>query len=122
MIYNDCFCFLDYKGGDYILGSIRVLLVEPNKEPCVIDVVHRLDELQRVIGGYVQMLPLSKDVVILCDEDGRLKQLPFNRTIRIKGFDIPIVGKFLVCAVNDTDFDSLSEEQIEEWRNHFTIS
>lgn len=70
----------------------------------------------------MQMLPLSKDVVILCDEDGKLKQLPFNRTIKIRGFDIPIVGKFLVCAVSDTDFDSLSEEQIEKWRNHFAIS
>jgi len=50
--------------------------------------VYTLKELQSALGGYVQVVPLPKDLrspfvrgrVFLCDEEGLLKKLPVNLT------------------------------------------
>jgi hypothetical protein len=38
-----------------------------------------LDDLQRVIGGWVEQVTISETLVLLVDEDGRAKRLPGNR-------------------------------------------
>ena len=49
-------------------------LVEPEGETWT------LDELQELVGGYIELLGVpSKDRVLVVNEDGRLKGLPFNK-------------------------------------------
>ena len=37
-----------------------------------------LKVMQSLVGGYIETVTLADDVVILCDEEGRLKDLPDN--------------------------------------------
>jgi len=38
-----------------------------------------LEELQGLVGGYVEKVNLSAEQFILCDEDGKSKNLPVNQ-------------------------------------------
>lgn len=40
-----------------------------------------LENLQKTVEGYVEAVALSEDVVILCNEEGRLNGMPYNCTI-----------------------------------------
>ena len=37
-----------------------------------------LENLQRTVGGYIETVTLPGGVVIICDEEGRIKGKPFN--------------------------------------------
>jgi len=52
-----------------------------------------LEELQFLVGGYVEMLP-AKGAKVLADEDGRLKNLPINIEASLK-LGYPVVGDIL---------------------------
>lgn len=39
-----------------------------------------LEELQKVVGGYVEILPMGNKFVI-CDEEGKLKNSPLNEKV-----------------------------------------
>ena len=39
---------------------MKVLIVEPGKRPIKADIDHTLHNLQQVIGGYIQALPLGR--------------------------------------------------------------
>lgn len=64
---------------------------------------YSLKEMQAAVGGYVQVVPLPRDMrspftlgrMFLCDEDGLLKKLPVNLTASLLlGQSVcgPIVG------------------------------
>lgn len=62
----------------------------------------QLEEVWDLIGGYVQVVTLHNGEILLCDEDGLLKQLPFNSKATdyvAKHCVYPhmIVGTALVC-------------------------
>jgi len=47
-----------------------------------------LDELQKVVGGYIELIPhfetyLGEKCIALCNEDGKLNNLPFNSTATV---------------------------------------
>jgi hypothetical protein len=64
-----------------------------------------LDEVQALVGGYVQLLAIQKKPFILyalMDEDGLLKRLPLNpEASRIAtqkmGRDMIMVGPIVIC-------------------------
>jgi hypothetical protein len=61
--------------------------------------VFQLDEVQKIVGGYVEQLHISGRDIMLVNEDGKLKELPVNmpatRLINRPG-DF-VVGDVLVC-------------------------
>ena len=68
-----------------------------------------LEELQALVGGYVEPLRLPSGDIVLLDEDGKLKQKPKNgrattlvRSAGIAAADF-IVGDVLVCSKSELD-------------------
>lgn len=39
---------------------------------------YQLSELQEIVGGYIELVYLSKDLVMVCNEEGKLMDFPFN--------------------------------------------
>lgn len=102
---------------------IRVLYVEPNKLPKTITIKNELEELQHTVSygedGLIEMVYLPKDnnVVLVCNEEGKINGMKANRDI---GHDI-IYGPFFIAA-DDKDsgeFKSLSDEQILKYKIRF---
>ena len=86
---------------------MRVLIKEPGKPWEVSEVENALDALQRAVGGYIETYTIDPErgLVILCDEEGRLADKPFN--LRIDGIDF--VGTLLLCAVDEGEFRNVPD-------------
>lgn len=98
--------------------NIRVLVVEPSKEPYEVTIKNTLSEKQKLVGGYIEYTYLEDnyDVALICNEEGKLDGLPWNRYI---GHDI-IAGTFIVVGDDDSGEDrSLTDEQVERMKLRF---
>ena len=41
-----------------------------------------LEALQKTIGGYIETVTLDNGVVLICNEEGRIRNMPYNFTLR----------------------------------------
>lgn len=61
----------------------------------------QLEELQGIVGGYIECLNLSDGRLLVCNEEGKLKGLALNERatelVRKNGYNDYIVGDVLVC-------------------------
>ena len=103
--------------------TIRVLIVEPCKAPYVAEIPSGLESLQEKVGGLIQALYID-DAALICNEEGKLLGLPFNRPLFDEEGDLYdiIAGTFLVAGLTEDDFGSLSDEQIEKYSEIFSVS
>lgn len=103
---------------------MRVLIVEPGKAPCQSEIGRKLSSMQKVVGGTIQVLyPFEEPVALVCNDEGKLLGLPANRALRDgegKLYDI-VCGTFFLCGAppDGEDFTSLTEEQLEQYRQRF---
>ena len=101
-----------------------VLMIKPGKEPCRMELGHSLAEMQKAVGGSIQILyPFEDPVALVCNDEGKLLGLPANRALRDKSgavYDI-VWGDFFLCgAPPDSDtLGSLTEEQISGYEQRF---
>ena len=90
---------------------MRVLTIEPGKKPIIKTIKKGLESLQNEVGGYIQAVyPFEDKVALICNEDGKLNGLPFNRTLRDSSdnvYDI-IAGTFLVVGLDEENFSRSS--------------
>ena len=103
---------------------MRVLKIEPGKKPEVLELEDRLKEMQKLVGGYIQALyPFDDPVALICNEEGKLLNLPLNRALRNdegEVYDI-ISGTFFLCAAPpDSDrFTGLTDRQVKTYLERF---
>lgn len=101
---------------------IRGVYVEVGKEPRVIEFEDTLEEKQRLVGGYIQMVcPRLHDdtAVVICNEEGKLLCLEPNRELFDEFGRIYAVlrGNFFIidAPIDSDEFGSLSDEQIDKY-------
>ena len=82
---------------------ISALLKRPGEVPRHVNVSDRLETLQKTVEGYVECITVATDMVILCNEDGKLRGLPYNCTIC--GMDL--VGTILMVGADENGFTDL---------------
>lgn len=102
--------------------TIRVLLIEPGEKPRLVTVPHKLEELQRLVGGYIAATYPWPDLVgVVYDDDGMAKGYPPNRLLTDEEgnpYDI-LKGTFFICGLSKDDFDSISDEMAEKFTQKF---
>ena len=53
--------------------KLKVLMVEPQKEPCAVEIPAGLKGLQMAVGGYIEAVyPYEEPVALVCNEEGKL--------------------------------------------------
>lgn len=82
---------------------MTVLLVQPGKHPVEITIPHTLKELQKQVGGTIEIVYPWPDrsVGLVCHDEGKLLGLPLNRALPEIGD--AIAGDFLLCGLCDTE-------------------
>ena len=100
-------------------NPMRILVVEPTKDPYVKEIDGSLESMQSVVGGYIQAVSPFEDptVLLVCNEDGKVIGLPENRFLRNRNgipYDI-IHGTFFLAQGNDESFCSLTDKQIQTY-------
>lgn len=102
---------------------MRILVVEPKRRPEVREIDGSLKAMQGIVGGLIQPIYLDDSVALVCNDEGKLMNLPANRGLRDKDgqiYDIISGTFFLFGAPADCDyFTSLTPEQIKRYREQF---
>ena len=105
---------------------MQVVVVEPKKKPMVRDIDAGLESMQKIVGGSIQAIyPFDEPVALICNEEGKLLNLPLNRALRDDEgnvYDI-ISGTFLLCAgAPDSDrFAGLTDQQVKTYMGRFAM-
>ena len=98
---------------------MRVLIVEPGKQPSLAEVDNTLSAKQQIIGGPIDIIdPWDDSAIIVLNDEAKNQGLKINRTVG----RVEIAGTFLVCGCNASgDMTSLSAEQSEIYRRMFNL-
>mgnify|MGYP003094006342 FL=1 len=83
---------------------MKAIRKKPGAQPEIIEVDNTLKALQTEVGGYIETVSIA-DVVIICNEEGRLCGLPYN--CRFVGVDF--VGTILVVGRDRDEFCDVPE-------------
>jgi len=101
---------------------MKVLMVEPDKIAYEAEIGERLDDLQKAVGGNIEVVYPYDDLVgLVCNEEGKIEGLPLNRALKDntgKVYDI-IAGTFFVCGLSEDNFASLSFELMTKYKKKF---
>ena len=79
---------------------IKAFVKHPNQDPYLTPLSAELEAMQKLVGGYLEEVAVSADIVILCDEEGKLKGKPYNCTFGSKN----LVGTLVFVGVKDNDW------------------
>lgn len=86
---------------------MKVLICEPFKPPRAADIENTLEGMQTIVDGYIEVVhPWNEPIVVVCNEEGLLKKLSFNRCLN----GHPIFGTFFLCSTAHEDFTDLPNE------------
>ena len=104
------------------MEKMSVLVVEPRKAARMAEIDSGLESLQKMVGGYIEIVyPYEDQVGLIVNDEGKIQGLPLNRAVydgQGKVIDI-IAGTFLVAGLTEDDFCSLTPELAQKYRTMF---
>lgn len=90
------------------MGKIKVVMCPADRAPYVTNISNTLQNLQKIVGGYIEESRIAPDIVAVFNEEGRLKNLPPNLSFPVEG----IVGDAVIMGVDDEGQEvDLTDEQ-----------
>lgn len=96
---------------------LRVLMVEPHKIPYEMFIADQLSELQKAVGGLIDIVDNGDGTLIVCNDEAKLNGMEGNRHI-CDGSSI-IAGPFFVVGEAGENFRSLTDIEISEYMEQF---
>ena len=62
---------------------MKILVIEPMKEPYVKEIESGLESMQKIVGGLIQAIyPFDHpEIALICNEEGKLNRLMLNRAL-----------------------------------------
>lgn len=79
---------------------IKVFIKHPGKLGYTAVIKNELKEMQELVGGYIETVMFGENLVIVCNEEGRL--IPLERNI------LDIYGTFFIVGISGDEFRSLT--------------
>ena len=101
---------------------MKVLKVEPYQLPEIKEIDSGLASLQHEVEGWIEATyPFEDPVAIICNEEGKLNGMEYNRAIRDENGEVReiIAGPFLIVGLGEEDFTSLSEDMVQKYKRMF---
>ena len=98
---------------------MQVLMYKVGQPPEVIDAEYELHAMQELIDGNLEVIGLGEGFILVADEEGRLKNRPVNRVIRLSGFNTTIQGDFFICKAEGEDFVGITDQEAIYAATHF---
>ena len=105
---------------------MKIIVIEPQKKPVVREIDSGLESMQKIVGGSIEAVyPFDEPVALICNDEGKLLDLPLNRALRDDDgtvYDI-VSGTFFVCAAPpDSDrFEGLTDQQVKTYMERFAM-
>lgn len=90
-------------------NQILIIIKEPGKAPEIEPLFENtLQAFQTAVGGPIETVTVDEHTVLICNEEGRLHQLPYNGIIA----GIPFFGTVLAVGVRGDDLASVRGSHI----------
>jgi len=78
-----------------------------------------LKALQEAVGGYIETVTLDNGVVLICNEEGRIRNMPYNFTLRrmwgVVTIQNAIFGTVIACGADGEEFANIPID-FNEWK------
>lgn len=82
------------------MEKIFVWVKRPGESPKHVWMSNNLQNLQRYVGGYIETVTLDEDIVIICNEEGRIMGLPYNCEV----YGIDFCGDIIFAGIDGEEF------------------
>lgn len=102
---------------------MRVLVFRPEEPPVVQEVDNTLESMQKLVGGYIDLLTVDNDrfggIDLCVNDEGRVANLPYCITVKTaNGNTHRIFGTaFLLRHDSEGESMGLRDEDIEKWNS-----
>ena len=99
------------------IGKMRCIVKRPDElYGHMTNITPSLENLQKIVQGYIEAVPLQEGVIILCNEMGKIQGLDWNIPHPHNKHDI-LVGTIIVCGVKGEHFVSLPPSfEMSTWK------
>lgn len=89
------------------IGKMRCIVKRPDElYGHMTNITPSLENLQKLVCGYIEAVPLQEGVIILCNEMGKIQGLDWNIPHPHDKHDI-LVGTIIVLGVEGEEFTDL---------------
>ena len=79
-----------------------------------------LKNLSNTVGGYIETVTLDNGVVLICNEEGRIRNMPYNFTLRrmrgVVTIQNAIFGTVIACGADGDEFADIPID-FNEWKS-----
>lgn len=83
--------------------AIHVIIKNPGRRAEPREIPNTLEELQGIVGGYIETVRFASDCLIICNEEGKLRNMEPNLFLCGELF----VGPIILCGVDGEEFDDI---------------
>lgn len=80
--------------------TIKILLKRPHEPWCEAKIPNTLAAMQDAVGGLIEAVRIHTDAVIICNEEGLIRGMPYNARVMGTNF----CGPIFVCGVDGEEF------------------
>lgn len=98
------------------MKKVKVLVKEIGKLPEVREIENTLEAQQGIVGGYIEAVYIDENVFLVCNEEGKLKELEPNFEC---GSDVIVGNVFFVRIDDEGDNTDLTESDINKIKSKF---
>ena len=84
---------------------MKVYIKEPGKGLELKEIENSLEELQHIVGGYIETVTVATDLVIICNEEGLINDMPYNCTL----FGMQFFGTLIFAGTDGEEFCDLPD-------------
>ena len=88
---------------------MKAIIKEVGKSPRVEEINNDLETLKSLVGGYIEVVRMEENILLICNEEGKLNGLPPNFST---GYDFIVGTAVFVSFDGKEDFTSLSDTQM----------
>ena len=83
---------------------IKVFIKHPERLGYTAVIKNELKEMQELVGGYIETVMFTDNLIIVCNEERRLIPLPKNM--------MGLHGTFFIVGTEGDEFRSLTDEEL----------
>lgn len=94
------------------IEKIRIVIKKVFEEPKVMNIENTLEAKQKLVNGLIEVVPITDDILLICNEEGKLENLLPNLV-----FDYDYIAGdcfFIGDDFENEGFKSLTDEQVKE--------
>lgn len=85
-----------------------IIKVDGTMEEITIDKQNSLEQMQKIVGGYIEVIPIAGGKTLVVNEEGLLQQLPINHKASAL-YSGTIVGDVILCTLEELEDEEEGE-------------